>query len=288
MKRQIGKITYSILLVVLLAACVPAAVPTDPTLALPTIDLNPVYTAAVQTYEVESTRKAALIPTATETPLPTATLEPPTATPGTIPADVTPMDTPTLWIPVSGSSYPTIGAIYDTNCRTGPDKVFEVVGALRVGETADVYGRLRGGGWWLIKNITHDDPRYCWVWAESTKVTGSTDMVPYIAAPPTPVVSRPKVTAGISVAPSTSVVCPTTFVFTGTVTSDKAATINYSFVMHNGEVRKSGTLEFLDDGTQTVTLSEVFNGDISGWVQLKIESPVTTKSGKAEFSLACP
>ncbi len=288
MKKQIGKITYSIILIVLLAACVPAAATIEPTLVQPTIDLNPVYTAAVQTYEVESTRKAALIPTATETPAPTATLALPTATPGEIVAMGTPMDTPTLWIPVSGSSYPTINAIYDTNCRTGPDKVFEVVGALRVGETSDVYGRLRGGGWWLIKNITHDDPKYCWVWAESTKVTGSIDMVPYITAPPTPVVSKPVVTAAISVVPATSLVCPTTFVFTGTITSDRETILNYKFVLHNGDVMDSGTVEFLDDGTQTVTLTKVFNGDITGWMQLKIDGPMTTKSGKANFSLDCP
>lgn len=288
MKNKIGRITYLIIIVLMLAACTPAAAPIAEDNPQPTVDINQIYTAAVQTYEVESTRKANLMPTATEVVLPTATLEPPTATPAEVSIDVAPVISATLWIPASGSIYPTITAILDTNCRTGPDKVFELVGGLRVGEVSEVHGRLRGGGWWYIKNLTRDDPKYCWVWAETTTVTGDIDMVPYISSPPTPVYSKPVVTAGVSVAPASSVVCPTTFVFSGIVTSDRDTTLGYQFVTNNGEVKQSGTLVFPDDGTQTVSLSLTYNADISGWVQLKITSPVTLHSTKAYFDLDCP
>lgn len=289
MKNQIGRITYSIIIVLMLAACVPAAASIATPQQQPTIDINPIYTAAVQTYEVESTHKANLMPTATEVILPSVTPEPPTTTPSATLIETTPVDTPTLWIPLSGSSYPTIAAEMDTNCRLGPDTVFDVVGALRVGETSEVYGKLQGGGWWLIKNITHpDDPKLCWVWAETTTVTGDTDMVPYILPPQTPSEVHAIVTVTLGVVPGSSLVCPTTFVFTGTVTSDRATTLTYQFLMNNGDIRKSGRIFFTDDGTQNLTLSETFNKDIAGWVQLNITDPLKHHSGKVDFSLDCP
>jgi hypothetical protein len=289
MKTQIGKITYSIIIVLMLAACVPGAAPKVSPQPQSTIDINPIYTAAVQTYEVESTRKANLMPTATELVLPTATLEPATNTPIATIANGTPVNTPTLWIPASGSTYPTITAKLDTNCRLGPDTAFDVVGALRVGETSEVYGKLKGGGWWLIKNITHpDDPKLCWVWAETTTVTGNTEMVPDILPPQTPSEVNAIVNVTLGVVPATSLVCPTTFVFTGSVTTDRAVTLTYQFLMNNGEVRQSGRLFFTDDGTQTVTLSEKFNADITGWVQLVITDPRKHHSSKVDFSLNCP
>jgi|WetSurMetagenome_2_1015567.scaffolds.fasta_scaffold35902_1 hypothetical protein len=289
MKNQIEKITYMMIIVLMLAACVPAAAPIASPQLQSTIDINPIYTAAVQTYEVESTRKANLMPTATETVLPTETIEPATNTPAATLVDSTPVDTPTLWIPVSGSTYPTITAKLDTNCRLGPDTAFDVVGALRVGETSEVYGKLKGGGWWLIKNITHpDDPKLCWVWAETTAVTGDTGMVPDILPPQTPSEVNAIVNVTLGVVPATSLVCPTTFVFTGAVTTDRAVTLTYQFLRNDGSILQSGRLFFTDDGTQNVTLSEKYNKDISGWVQLVITDPRKHHSAKIDFSLDCP
>jgi uncharacterized protein YraI len=226
-----------------------------------------------------------LIPTATEVILPTNTPEPATATPTTASENTTPPITSTLWIPASGSAYPTITASLDTNCRSGPDQAFDVVGALRVGDTSEVQGKLNGGGWWYIKNITNPEPKFCWVWAETTVVNGDTSMVPVVQAP---VAHPPKLTVGISVVPDTSAVCPTTFVFTGTVTSDRATTLIYKFVNEDGKSFKSGTITFTDDGTQSVTLSKTYESDTSNSMQFVITSPIAAHSSKAEFSLTCP
>lgn len=285
MKMQIGRIFYAITLVLILASCTAAHAPVVTPQVQATIDLGPINTAAVQTYVVESTRKANLIPTATEVILPTNTPEPPTATPTTQAINTTPIVVPTLWIPASGSSYPTITASLNTNCRSGPDKAFEVVGALNVGSTSEVYGKLRGGGWWYIKNVSNEEPKFCWVWAETTVVTGDTDSVPYIQAP---VAHPPKVTVGISVVPDTSVICPTTFVFTGTVTSDRATNLLYEFVYKNGNVMKAGEISFPDDGTQTVTFSKSYDEDVIGTMQLKITYPVTAHSAAVSYTLTCP
>jgi len=285
--RKMTLITLCVLIAVLAAACTPAAAPAAETQPA-TVDLGPVYTAAVQTYEAEATRNASLLPTATAEPLPTETLVPPTPT--TEPTAVVPTGpTATVWIPASGSTYPSITALLDTNCRKGPDKVYEVVGGLRVGETSRVHGQLKDGGWWYIENITNPEPKYCWVWAETTVVTGDTDALPFVVPPVPPAQAHPILTLGISVDPvSWTGSCPKNLVITGTITSDIATTVTYQFINENGGVMHSGSVVFSDDGTQTVSTSIQVSDTTSGWYQMKITSPVIRKSGTASYSIDCP
>jgi hypothetical protein len=284
-----NKIFKSVSLIVILlsvAACAPAAVPT-PVIPEPTVDFKPIYTAAVQTYEAEATRNAMLLPTATATLEPTATEVPPTATLMLAVSNATPTIEPTQWIPQSGGSYPSITASYDTNCRLGPSKLYEIVGGLRVGDTSRVFGQLKTGGWWYIENPTETEPKYCWVQTGTTVVSGDTDILPYITPPLEPSEAHPKLTFGIVALPPASVVCPSVLTVTATITSDRATTLEYQVVNNNG-VAESGTLVFTDDGTQTITFTGTFNADTEGWVQLKILSPVTGHSTKAYYSVDCP
>lgn len=275
--------------VILLSACAPAAVPTQKTEA--TIDVNPIYTAAAETIAVESTRKAALIPTSTPTiepteepsPTATATLEPTVLT--TISDSL--VSTPTMWIPVSGNSRPSISAIYDTNCRQGPDENFEIVGALRVGDTSEVFGMLPYGAWWYIKNPGKDSPAYCWVWGETTKVDGSTASVEEISAPPTPYLSKPKVSASVSISPATSSTCPVTVTVTGTIKTSGPGYYNYQIVNDEGTVFEESSLYFKDDGSQSVSVTKTYKADYTGWFMLKVLSPVSAK-GKATININCP
>lgn len=285
MKTLIARIITGALLVLLLASCAPAAAPAATQPPQATVDIGAINTAAVQTYVVESTRNAMLIPTSTEVILPTNTPEPPTATATVAQVVNTPANQPTLWIPPSGSSYPSITASLNTNCRSGPDKFFDVVGALRVGDTSEVHGKLNGGGWWYIKNVTNPDPKYCWVWAETTVVTGDTSNLPVVQAP---VAHPPKLTLSISAAPPTSAVCPTTFVFTATVASDRAADLAYQIVDADGKVLKAGEMVFTDDGSQSVSVSKSYSKNISSWVMLEITYPFADHSSKAVFTQTCP
>jgi hypothetical protein len=285
--KKMPLITLCVLIAVLAAACTPAAAPVaEPQPA--TVDLGPVYTAAVQTYEAEATRNAGLLPTATDEPLPTAADVPPTATLEPI-AVVPTGPTATLWIPASGSTYPTITALLDTNCRKGPGKVYEIVGGLHVGETSKVHGKLRDGGWWYIENITNPEPKYCWVWAETTVVTGDTDALPDVVPPVPPAQAHPILNLSISVDPATwSGSCPKSLVITGTIESNIATTVTYQFINENGGVMHSGMVVFSDDGTQTVSTSIQYSDTASGWYQMKITSPVIQKSGTASYSIDCP
>ncbi|MFP3853014.1 MAG: SH3 domain-containing protein [Anaerolineales bacterium] len=100
------------------------------------------------------------IPTASATPEPSAT---PTATP--VPARIS----------VSEA----------TNCRSGPDPSFELLGVLTVGREADVVGESNDGDYWYIVNP--DDPEgYCWLLSEYASIDGETEGLPVHTPAPTP------------------------------------------------------------------------------------------------------
>jgi len=135
--------------------------------------------------EVAETVAARLLLTQTQGELvatPSDTLPPATqaATDTLVPAVTdTPAATATLAVPV-------ISASVDTNCRSGPSKLYDPpAGVLLVGQTAKVYGRHAQGTWWYIENTSRAGS-YCWVWAETTSVNGDTNTLPVITPPPLP------------------------------------------------------------------------------------------------------
>jgi hypothetical protein len=115
------------------------------------------------------------VPTLTTTP------EPPTATP-TITLTVTPFFSLTPLVPM-------ISVSVATNCRTGPGRAYSMVGALLVGETAQVLGRDPTGNYWYIPNPDSSGD-FCWVWGEYATLTGNTTVLPIYTPPPTPTPTR--------------------------------------------------------------------------------------------------
>jgi hypothetical protein len=156
--------------------------------ALPIItlqDQGAISTAAAQTVVAGFTQVAASVtafPTLQEPTL-TFTSEQPTLTPTltetpTQTLTATPLFTSTPLVPQISVSVPT-------NCRIGPGKVYQRVGALLVGEIAQVYGRDPTGRYWYIRN-PDSSSGYCWVWGEYAIVTGNIAFLPVYTPPPTP------------------------------------------------------------------------------------------------------
>jgi len=83
-----------------------------------------------------------------------------------------------------------------TNCRTGPGKVYPMVGALLVGKTAEVLGRDPSNNYWYIRN-PGPGADLCWIWGNYATVTGPVALLPIFTPPPTP-------TATITPTPSPS------------------------------------------------------------------------------------
>jgi hypothetical protein len=106
-----------------------------------------------------------ILPTVTETLIPTTTLTP------------TETLTPTL-------ANAQVHVDVDTNCRIGPGELYDIVGGLMVGETAEVVGRYQSGNYWVIENP--DGSGECWIWGYYATLEGPLENLPYVTQPPTP------------------------------------------------------------------------------------------------------
>ncbi len=94
-----------------------------------------------------------------------------------------PTDTSTI-TPTSTSSIPMVTVSVNTNCRTGPGVVYDLIGALLAGEQAVVVGKFSAGNYWIINNP--DSSGTCWLWGQYATVTGNTAGLPEYTQPPTP------------------------------------------------------------------------------------------------------
>lgn len=163
-------LTALIPLLVIIACVVPGIAPPDTT---------SISTSAAQTVIAGLTQYApsAALPTAFETPIFTSTPQPPTLTP-------TQTSTATLSVTFT-PLVPQISVSVPTNCRNGPGKVYELVGALLVGDVAQIYGRDPTGKYWYIPN-PNKKGQFCWVWGEYATLSGNTAFLPIYTPPPTP------------------------------------------------------------------------------------------------------
>ena len=128
----------TILLIVSLACVLPGTATPDP---------NFINTAIAQTIEAGVTLAApSNVPIILESPtiVHTFTPELPTLSP-TVTLTPTPVFTSTPLVPLISVSVPT-------NCRVGPGRQYDRVGALLVGEIAEVFGRDPTGAYWYIRN----------------------------------------------------------------------------------------------------------------------------------------
>jgi len=141
------------------------------------------FLAAVDTVVAETdTAKAAILQqtkdveavfTPTYTPAPTSTN--------------TPIPEPTSTLtPTSGEFEPPLVQVsLDTNCRSGPGKVYPYLGGLFVGEESTIHGIDPSGAWYYIVNPDIEDS-YCWIWGFYAETTGETAPLPIFTPGPTP------------------------------------------------------------------------------------------------------
>lgn len=171
--RKSNLILLSVLLI-LTQACGIANFPA------PTEDLNFLGTAVMSTMISGATQTAAAgitpTPLISPSPLATSTPEVPSATPSAT-LSPTPLFTATPVVPL-------ISVSVATNCRVGPGRVYDRVGALLVGQTAEVIGRNQVSNYWYIREPTRNVT--CWLWGEYATVTGNLAALPVFTPPPTP------------------------------------------------------------------------------------------------------
>src|SRR5215213_7948301 len=162
----------TVLLIVSLACVLPSA-------AAPTQDLNSMGTSVMETMISGATQTAfAGIPVGlVDTLTPTQTFTPVFTSSPTLTA--TPAFTSTPLVPL-------ISVSVATNCRVGPGKIYDRVGALLVGEVAEVSGRNPTGDYWYIRNPDSNSGGFCWLWGNYATLSGNLSVLPVYTPPPTP------------------------------------------------------------------------------------------------------
>lgn len=226
----------SIALLLLASACnLPAVGQAQPTQFSP----EALYTAAAVTLAAQLTASAAqAVPTATQPPVEAPTQAPAASdTPAFSPTAAS-TDTPAF---TATPETPTISASVNTNCRLGPSTAYAPpVGVLGVGAKARVFGRTTDNSWWYIENPGKPG-QYCWVWAQTTTVEGSTVALPFITPPPPPPTATFTPTPGISFSASYGNVHSCS----GTPTAVFQVTNTGGAVLHSMNLK----IELVSDGT---------------------------------------
>ncbi len=99
-------------------------------------------------------------------------------------ATLPPLPTPSVTLTPTPPK-PSLRVATDTNCRTGPGKVYDWVGGIQVGETADIFGRDPGGQYYYIRNPDKVND-FCWIWGAYATPSGDLSGLPVFTPPPTP------------------------------------------------------------------------------------------------------
>jgi len=171
------KTPIQIAFILLLAASLACSVP-----SIGLQDQNAISTSAAETVIAGLTQNAPLFtPTAEISLTPTATF--PTETP-TITPTATETQTP-FQIFTATSTIVLMSVSTPTNCRNGPGKVYNRVGAIVTDQQAEVVGKTADGEYWYIRNPDHPSD-FCWAWGEYATLTGPVQLLPVFTPPPTP------------------------------------------------------------------------------------------------------
>lgn len=146
-------------------------------------------TNTVQALDVQRTKGAEAALKPTETKAPTSTTAPNTSTPepSLTPTVESTEGTPDVEDQPASSSLsgPSVQVSIDTNCRSGPGKSYNYLGALMVGEEAVITGKDPSGIYWYITNPDQEGG-YCWIWGFYATITGNTTPLPIFTPGPTP------------------------------------------------------------------------------------------------------
>lgn len=178
MPKTIPKLILGTVLLIVVQACAPVQ---------PAPDLNAINTAVAQTLGAMTPTPAPVTPdTGTDTPTPTVTFAVPTET-ETPAAVITlpPLSTSTPAAPTLAPGAVQVRVSVPTNCRVGPGLPYLRVGALLVGEVAEVVGRHATRDYWVIRNPDRTGET-CWLWGQYATLTGDTSGLAVMTPPPVP------------------------------------------------------------------------------------------------------
>jgi uncharacterized protein YgiM (DUF1202 family) len=180
----------------------------------------------------------------------------------------------------------TITSTEDTNCRKGPGVMYEIIGKLMVGQSSEVVAKYQNGKFWLIKNPTNP-AQECWVWDQTTSVTGNISNLPEATPPATP-----EITLELSIYAIISPItytgdCPVTVELIGNFTINTPAIIAYQWTIGDLLVT-SGAATAGSSGTFTSSDQITITSTTTNPVRLKASAPPkTVTTAPIGFSIIC-
>ncbi len=285
MRNRTIRILYLLIIFSILTGCSfpGVATPQDPSEA---------YTQAAGTIMTTLTL-GAFINQASSTPLPPIVI---TATPE-IPTQTATVENTPIIVPIEtqnpvatrtpSSGNPTISANVDTNCRSGPGPVYPMITGLFVGQSSVVMGRNNAGTWWYIQNPL-TSTKYCWVWANTTRVEGDTSNLPIIAAPPTPTPEQPTISLSSSAAETNYTgACPIDITLRGTIVTDMPTEVRFRWTADFPHTFDYVDYTFKKAEDETWFQTMTINADTNGYIRFKLYEPFTLSDDKIHIVVDC-
>jgi len=162
-------------------------------------------------------------------------------------------------VPTPAPAVPSVTAIRNTDIRTGPGSIYDKIGVLEQGQSAEAIGRSVDSQWWVIK-VGAAANGQGWVAAQDVDAQ-NTENVPVIQAPPTPT-------------PQTSEPGPPNAVIVGDTEGVVGQVVNFSggeSTPGEGSQIVSYAWDF-DDGSESngVDVSHAFNNSGNYQVELTV------------------
>ena len=117
---------------------------------------------------------------------PTATFTPDNTETSTQTPTVT--ETPTLTPTVTDTPTPEVPWVYiseNTNCRSGPGKVYDWLITVQQGQEAEAVAKDPLDQYWYIRRPDQESA-FCWLWGRYATPEGNTASLPVFTPPPTP------------------------------------------------------------------------------------------------------
>ncbi len=221
--------------------------------------------------------------TATATPTSIFPTETPTAAFTAVPTETpSPTIEPTPTIPIAWPSDKGV------NCRLGPGTEWVTIGALLVGETANIQGRNGDSSWWYV--VTKGNPGSpCWVAASVTITAGNLANLAVINPPIASVteVSIKLEPKDISLPGCFGPVQP--IKFEGSISVNGPVKVKWYFETEQDGPMSSDTINFGFADSKKVETSS-FTPDIAEgtfWVRLVVVEP-NSKTAEAKYKVVCP
>lgn len=191
----------------------------------------------------------------------------------------TPAPTATITL-TSTPNVTTLTVSADTNCRSGPGKEYDYLGALLINQSAEVVGRNTVTGYWIIKNPERDGS--CWLWGNYATVTGDITKLTEFPIPPTPTPTAPEAPKGLKA----NKIC-----FFNGVTYNLGGSISW-----NDGLNETGYNVYLNGGLFNVLPANTTTSPIpnlvlvpGGSIKMSVEAfNPAGKSAKKAVEIACP